>query len=81
MTSAMVQGSGSMWLCSLEQESEPTAIFVRVFIENDVVVGDRVTIKCCVQLWDGLRLGNDVFIGPNAKFTNDIFPRSKKRPD
>ena len=52
-----------------------------VFIENDVVVGDRVTIKCGVQLWDGLRVGNDVFIGPNATFTNDLFPRSKKYPD
>jgi UDP-2-acetamido-3-amino-2,3-dideoxy-glucuronate N-acetyltransferase len=48
-----------------------------VFIENDVVVGDRVTVKCGVQLWDGLRVGDDVFIGPNATFTNDKFPRSK----
>ncbi len=49
-----------------------------VFIENDVVVGDRVTIKCGVQLWDGVRLGDDVFVGPNATFTNDPFPRSKR---
>ena len=48
-----------------------------VFIENDVVVGDRVTIKCGVQLWDGIRVGDDVFIGPNATFTNDRHPRSK----
>jgi UDP-2-acetamido-3-amino-2,3-dideoxy-glucuronate N-acetyltransferase len=48
-----------------------------VFIENDVVVGDRVTIKSGVQLWDGLRVGDDVFIGPNVTFTNDPFPRSK----
>ncbi|MCU1338229.1 MAG: isomerase [Bryobacterales bacterium] len=47
------------------------------FIENDVIVGDRVTIKCGVQLWDGLRVEDDVFIGPNATFTNDRFPRSK----
>jgi len=47
------------------------------FVENDVVVGDRVTIKCGVQLWDGVRIGDDVFIGPNATFTNDPFPRSK----
>jgi acetyltransferase-like isoleucine patch superfamily enzyme len=47
-----------------------------VFIENDVVIGDRVTIKCGVQLWDGLRIEDDVFIGPNATFTNDRFPRS-----
>lgn len=51
-----------------------------VFIENDVVLGDRVTVKCGVQLWDGLRVGNDVFIGPNVTFTNDPFPKSKQRP-
>jgi UDP-2-acetamido-3-amino-2,3-dideoxy-glucuronate N-acetyltransferase len=49
-----------------------------VFIENDVVVGDRVTVKSGVQLWDGVALEDDVFIGPNATFTNDPFPRSKK---
>ena len=51
------------------------------FIENDVVVGNRVTIKCGVQLWDGITLEDDVFIGPNATFTNDRFPRSKHYPD
>jgi acetyltransferase-like isoleucine patch superfamily enzyme len=51
-----------------------------VFIENEVVVGDRVTIKCGVQLWDGLMVEDDVFIGPNATFTNDRFPRSKVFP-
>ncbi len=49
-----------------------------VFIENDVVVGNRVTVKCGVQLWDGLRLEDDVFVGPNATFTNDPMPRSKE---
>jgi len=52
-----------------------------VFIENDVIVGDRVTIKCGVQLWDGLRLEDDVFIGPNVTFSNDRFPRSGKYPE
>jgi acetyltransferase-like isoleucine patch superfamily enzyme len=51
-----------------------------VFIENDVIVGNRVTIKCGVQLWDGLRIADDVFIGPNATFTNDRHPRSKQYP-
>lgn len=50
------------------------------FIENDVVVGDRVTVKSSVQLWDGLRIADDVFIGPNVTFTNDRFPRSKCYP-
>ena len=52
-----------------------------VFIENDVVVGDRVTIKSGVQLWDGLCVEDDVFIGPNVTFTNDKFPRSKQYPE
>jgi UDP-2-acetamido-3-amino-2,3-dideoxy-glucuronate N-acetyltransferase len=50
-----------------------------VFIEGDVVVGDRVTVKCGVQLWNGVVLGDDVFVGPNATFTNDPFPRSRHR--
>lgn len=49
----------------------------QVFIENDVIIGDRVTVKCGVQLWDGLRVEDDVFIGPNATFTNDPLPRSR----
>lgn len=52
-----------------------------VFIENDVLVGNRVTVKCGVQLWDGLVVGDDVFIGANATFTNDRFPRSKQYPE
>lgn len=47
------------------------------FVENDVVVGDRVTVKSGVQLWDGVRLEDDVFVGPNVTFTNDRFPRSR----
>ncbi len=49
------------------------------FIENDVVIGDRVTIKCGVQIWDGMRVGDDVFIGPNVTFCNDRYPKSRNR--
>lgn len=51
------------------------------FLENDVVLGDRVTIKCGVQVWDGVTLEDDVFVGPNATFTNDTFPRSRQYPE
>ena len=50
----------------------------KVFVENDVVVGNNVTIKCCVQLWDGVTVKDNVFIGPNVTFTNDLYPRSKQ---
>jgi acetyltransferase-like isoleucine patch superfamily enzyme len=49
-----------------------------VFIENDVKIGDRVTIKNGISIWDGLEIEDDVFIGPYAVFTNDMFPRSKR---
>ena len=51
-----------------------------VFIENDVLIGDNVTIKSGVQIWDGITIENDVFIGPNVTFTNDFLPRSKQYP-
>lgn len=50
------------------------------FIENDVSLGNNVTLKCGVQLWDGIKVHDNVFIGPNATFTNDLNPRSKKIP-
>ncbi|HEY5975461.1 MAG TPA: WxcM-like domain-containing protein [Geobacteraceae bacterium] len=53
----------------------------QTFVENDVVIGDRVTIKCGVQVWDGVTLEDDVFVGPNATFTNDLFPRSQQYPE
>ncbi|EGQ8114652.1 N-acetyltransferase [Vibrio parahaemolyticus] len=56
-------------------------ICAHTFIENDVVLGDRVTVKCGVYLWDGIEIEDDVFIGPAAAFTNDKFPRSKVWPE
>lgn len=49
-----------------------------VFVESGVKIGNRVTIKNGISLWEGLVIEDDVFLGPNAVFTNDMFPRSKK---
>ena len=49
-----------------------------VFIENDVILGDRVTVKNFVALYNGLRVQDDVFIGPGVSFANDRYPRSKR---
>ena len=56
-------------------------ICAHTLIEGDVVIGNNVTVKSGVFLWDGTRIENNVFIGPNATFTNDMFPRSKVYPD
>lgn len=55
-------------------------ICAQTLIEGDVVIGDRVTVKSGVQIWDGSVIGNDVFIGPNATFSNDLYPKSKQYP-
>ncbi|MCX9034087.1 N-acetyltransferase [Citrobacter portucalensis] len=56
-------------------------ICAHTLIEDDVILGDRVTVKCGVYLWDGLRVGNDVFIGPCVSFANDRYPKSKVYPE
>ncbi|MDO3720327.1 acyltransferase [Marinobacter sp. chi1] len=56
-------------------------ICAHTLIEGDVIIGDNVTIKSGVFVWDGTRIEDDVFIGPNATLTNDAHPRSKVYPD
>lgn len=48
------------------------------FVENDVKIGNNVTVKCGVYLWDGIVLEDNVQIGPNVTFTNDKYPRAKQ---
>lgn len=50
------------------------------FVESGAIIGNRVTLKCGVYLWEGITVEDDVFIGPNATFTNDARPRSKQYP-
>ena len=47
-------------------------------IEGRVSIGDRVTIKSGVYIWDNTIIEDDVFIGPCVAFTNEKYPRSKK---
>lgn len=56
-------------------------ICAHTLIENLVTIGNNVTIKSGVFLWDGITIQDDVFIGPNATFTNDKKPRSKQYPE
>jgi UDP-2-acetamido-3-amino-2,3-dideoxy-glucuronate N-acetyltransferase len=47
------------------------------FVEGGAVVGNRVTIKNNVLIFDGVTIEDDAFIGPNAVFTNDLRPRTR----
>ena len=53
-------------------------VCANTFIENDVIIGDNVTIKCGVYIWDGVTIENNVQLGPNVTFTNDKYPRAKQ---
>ena len=59
------------------QIGENCNICSHCFIENDVVIGNNVTVKCGVQVWDGITLEDDVMLGSNVTFTNDMYPKSK----
>ena len=51
------------------------------FIETGAILGDRVTVKNCVLIWDKVTIEDEVFVGPNAVFTNDPNPRvAYKKP-
>jgi UDP-2-acetamido-3-amino-2,3-dideoxy-glucuronate N-acetyltransferase len=53
------------------------------FIERGVVLGDRVTVKNGVQIFERVTIEDEVFLGPNMVFTNDPNPRIgfKKKPE
>ena len=48
-----------------------------VFVEGEAVIGNRVTIKNGVQVWNGVTIADDAFVGPNVTFMNDKYPKSK----
>lgn len=47
-----------------------------VYIDHAVTIGDRCKIQNSVSVYHGVSIGNDVFVGPNASFTNDRVPRA-----
>ncbi len=53
--------------CTLGQNS---------FVDRDVQVGDRVKIQNNASIHAGVRLADEVFVGPGAVFTNDRYPRA-----
>jgi UDP-2-acetamido-3-amino-2,3-dideoxy-glucuronate N-acetyltransferase len=46
------------------------------YIEGGARLGSRVTVKNAVLVWDKVTVADDVFLGPNVVFTNDLRPRS-----
>ena len=80
---AIIPESTNIWqFCVIlpkAQIGENCNICSNCFIENDVRIGKNVTIKCGVQIWDGVTIDDDVQIGSNVTFTNDRYPRAKNK--
>jgi UDP-2-acetamido-3-amino-2,3-dideoxy-glucuronate N-acetyltransferase len=47
-----------------------------VYIDTDVILGDRCKVQNNASLYHGLMVEGGVFIGPHAIFTNDRVPRA-----
>ncbi len=47
-----------------------------VYIDHAVVIGDRCKIQNSVSVYNGVTIDEEVFVGPNAVFTNDRLPRA-----
>lgn len=46
------------------------------YIDHHVNIGHRCKLQNSVSVYHGVTLGDDVFVGPNACFTNDRVPRA-----
>lgn len=74
-------GSGTkIWVNSQIRENahigENCIISKDTYIDHDVIIGNRVKIQNGVSIYSGVTIEDDVFIGPNVVFTNDLFPRA-----
>jgi len=47
-----------------------------VYIDIDAEIGNNVKIQNFVSVYRGVTIEDDVFVGPSATFTNDLYPRA-----
>lgn len=78
---AVIPDSTNVWqFCVILPKAkigEDCNICSHCFVENEAVIGNNCTIKCGVQIWDGITIEDNVFIGANVTFTNDRYPQTK----
>ena len=62
----------NLYKCNIGKESKIDAF---VYVEEGVIIGDRVKIRPFTFIPSGVRIEDDVFIGPHVTFTNDKYPK------
>ena len=50
-----------------------------VYVAEGARIGDRTRIQNGVSVFNGVTLEEDVFVGPGVVFTNDRYPRARRR--
>ena len=72
-----------IWINSQVRENsaigEDRIIGKDTYIDAEVQIGSRVKVQNGVSIYHGVTVEDDVFIGPNAAFTNDDKPRAFNR--
>lgn len=63
----------NLYGCEIGQNTKIDAF---VYVEEDVVIGSNCTLRPFVFIPTGVTVGDEVFIGPNVTFTNDMYPRA-----
>ena len=77
---AIIANGVSIWNWTKVREhakiGKSTSIGQCAYIDIYAVIGDRCKIQNGVQVYRGVHIENDVFVGPNVTFTNDKYPRA-----
>ena len=71
-SSSRIYDQVNLYRCRIGKGSKIDAF---VYIEEGVIVGDRVKIRPFTFIPTGVTIEDDVFIGPNVTFTNDKYPK------
>lgn len=77
---AVIGRGTKVWINSQIREGavigERCIISKDTYIDANVKIGSGVKIQNGVSVYHGVEIGDDVFVGPNATFTNDRVPRA-----
>jgi acetyltransferase-like isoleucine patch superfamily enzyme len=78
--SARIGGGTRIWINSQIREDavigSECVISKDVYIDKGVVIGSGCKVQNGVSVYNGVVLEDDVFVGPHAVFTNDLYPRA-----
>jgi acetyltransferase-like isoleucine patch superfamily enzyme len=78
--SAKIGDSTKIWINSQVRENscigDNCIISKDTYIDANVKIGNNCKIQNSVSVYQGVTIEDDVFVGPNACFTNDKVPRA-----